>query len=249
MEDEKDLIERFFDKELNQQEQQAFRQKLQEDPSFAQAFALEQDLLDGIESLGNDKLRKELQQIHREEAPALTQAKLRPLPQKRPWWLAAAVLLIGLALAWWLWPGATVDTQGLYAQYAQHDFSFVQKSGGTRIETKLLSSAESKLKTGKYQAALNSLNQYLSIQSNDQEAALAKGIALLELGNDYPAARAIFQDLIDSKSLLANDGRWYLALLDLKLENLPAAQAALRSIPTNSARHPKAQELLQQLGV
>lgn len=246
MEDEKDLIERFFDGALNEQEQQAFQQKLQNDPNFAKAFAVEQDLLEGIESLGNDKLRQELQQIHREEAPALSRATVRPLGGRR-WWLTAAALLLGGALAWWLWPQTAPDTQQLYAQYAQHDFSFVQKSGGRGIEKKLLSSAEKSLRKGNYQGGLNSLNQYLELQIHDQEAALAKGIALLEIGDDYPAARAIFKNLVDSKSLLANDGRWYLALLDLKLHNLDACQQHLRSIPKNSARYAKAQELLQQL--
>jgi tetratricopeptide (TPR) repeat protein len=235
------LIERYFDGELDEQELAVFKQKLETDPAFAEAFRLEQTLLDGLEAFGNQQLKSRLEQIHREEATNLKPAGTVPLHPRR-WWLAAAVLLGLGILAKLLFEQRQPTPTQLYAMYAVHDFDFAEKGSGDD----LLIQAERLLKEKKYTEALPVLETYLGSHSDNAQVLLAKGIALLESGNTAEAVE-IFGKIKNGSPLYQNEAIWYLALSSLKTGNQEQAELILSSISPESARAKDANLLLKAL--
>ena len=147
--------------------------------------------------------------------------------------------LLGL-LAWQFWP--KTSPQQLYAEYAQHEFNFVEK--GSNDQT--LFQAETALKAKKYTAAIPLLDEYLKQQSDAYDVVLAKGIAHLEM-NDHEKAILTFKRLQNVNALYKIEGTWYLAMAHLKGGNLSACRTQLQNIPSDSSRYSLAQDLLSRL--
>lgn len=243
-----ELIDKYFEKSLNEEEAKIFQKRLVEDAAFAKAFQVEKDVMEGLEAMGNQQLRTDLQNIYQEEIvkdkkikTVTPPTKTRPIGQRR-WWLMAATLA-GLALlSWLLWPKA-LDTDQLYAQYAQHDFNFVEKGDSDQ----LLFQAEQALKNESYVTALPLLDQYLTSHPEAYAVQLAKGVAHLE-SNDFATANQQFKQIGKVNSLYKIESDWYLALVHLKEGNLVACAQQLAQIPEHSARYQGAVELLNSIG-
>ncbi len=241
-----DLIERYFDGDLKEQELAIFHEKLEKDQAFAEAFRLEQELMGGIESYGNERLREQLATIHEEEIRSAEvpgkDGTAAYVPIRRWMWLAAAALIGILVAGRLLMENRKPNPQQLYAMYAVHDFDFTEKSGGDN----LLADAERLLKAKDYRQALPVLETYLESRPDDMQAVLAKGIAQMEIG-EYESALADFQTVGINNPLLKNEAIWYMALVYLKQNKLAEAIGHLEQIPTNSARWKDAEALAKSL--
>ncbi|HFA52133.1 MAG TPA: tetratricopeptide repeat protein [Bacteroidetes bacterium] len=236
------LIERYFEGSLNEDELADFQKKLADEPDFASAFQLEKELMDGIENFGNQRLRKELDLIHQEEknnAAQLSETGKRVPLIPRRYWLAAAVLLGIGVLASLIFDARHPTPQQLYAMYAVHDFDFTEKSGGGD----LLSQAEALLKNKKYSAAIPILEKYIKSNPEDGPAKLAEGIAFLETG-EYERAFAIFKEIGEVNSFLKNEAVWYTGLAYLKMGDAEKAKAAFSELNKGSKRYGEAVELM-----
>ncbi len=235
------LIERYFEGDLDEAELTQLAQKRESDPAFKEAFLLEQDLIAGIETAGNQKLRTRLEAIH-SEVVRKDEATIRPLPNRRRWvWLAAAAFIGAVVLGKVLWDGKAKSPAELYAQYAVHDFDFTEKGGGDAE----LAKAEGLLKEKKYSEALPLLEAYLSGNPSERRVLLAKGVALMETG-DLPAALEVF-DQLSNNPIMAPDILWYKALVLLKENDLAACHSLLKTIPQGSQRYRDAQTLAAEL--
>lgn len=255
------LIERFFENDLSEQELAAFQQRLAEDPRFAEAFQLEKELMEGIEAFGNEQLRQQLEAMHVEETmkigPTNGQAieepgyaspfDPKPVDGKvirmvgRRWWLAAAVLGIGL-LARWFFAENKPTTEQLYAIFAQHEFDFTEM--GTNDE--LLPRAEQLLKSQKYAEALPLLETYLTNHANDTQVKLAKGKSLLELGK-YKEAMEVFSAIAEGNPVLADEAYWYQGLTYLKQGDVENCKKTMGKISASSVRKKYVNKLLRYL--
>lgn len=236
------LIERYFEGDLDEKELALVAQKLEVDPSFADAFQMEKDIVAGIEAAGNQHLRGRLDLIHQEMGNPNTAIE-RPLRSRRTWvWLAAAAFIGAVVLGKLLWDGRAKTAEELYAMYAVHDFDFTEK-GAAEEE---LREAEALLKAHKYAEALPVLDAYLSKHPTESQVLLVKGIALMEK-RDFGQAQAVF-DSISANPILASDANWYMALVSLKADRLEESISYLKMIPSSSLRYQKAQELVAELG-
>ncbi len=248
------LIARYFENDLSDKELATFQQQLREDPAFASAFQMEKDLMEGIESFGNQQLRGQLEAIHLEETAKRNASNENGLPRdenenrgkvvklvSRRWWWAAAIILVGL-VARLSFSDKKPTPQQLYAMYAVHDFDFTVK--GT--EDKLLSNLESLLKAGKYAQALPLLDTYLQLNPTDLEKMLAKGISLLEMG-EHKEAMEIFRAVRQASPIMESKSNWYIALAFLKNGDVENCKKALLTIPAESVSFKDAEELLARL--
>ena len=239
-------MERYFENSLSASELEQFQRRLKEDPAFAQAFELEKDLMEGIETLGNESLREELGEIYKEEI--LTQQSseptIGPIDKRRTisrrWWLLAAAVLAGIVL--YLWPFQRDTPERLYAQYFQPEFDFVEK-GSTQ---ELIAQAEAALKTGEYQKALPILDELLELEPESSKYILAKAIALMELNRFEDAEALMLQAQVNNPGY-TSEVSWYQALAFLKQKNLSEAINRLNQIPATSARAQDAQALSQAI--
>ncbi len=255
------LIERYFENDLSSDELAAFQKRLSNDPDFAKAFQLERELMEGIEAFGNEQLRKQLEMIHSEETgevettdeeedeppsfvspfdPELVGGKMVKMVGRK-WWLAAAVLILGLVARVLFWESNPTPQQ-LYAIYAVHEFNFTEM--GTSEE--LLSNAEGLLKAEKYEESLPVLDTYLEANQNDKEVMKAKGIALLETGK-YEEALDIFREVGQASPIFENEANWYIALTYLKQGKIKNCKKALSAISATSPKHKDANKLLEYL--
>ncbi len=177
------LIERYFEGDLDEQELAIVAEKLKDDPAFAEAFQLEEDLLVGITVAGNEALRQRLNVIHNEFGNQ-KQAIERPIRSRRIWvWLAAAAFIGAVVLGKVLWDGKAKTPEQLYAEYAVHEFDFTEKGAGEGQ----LSQIEQLLDGKQYAKALPLLEAYSNANPSDTEVMLALGIVQVELGRSGEA--------------------------------------------------------------
>jgi len=240
------LIERYFAQELSPEELAKFNRQLKEDADFAKAFQLEKDLMEGLEAMGNKNLRKDLKNIYQEEViqsksnPTMSEPNNIKANSSRRWRLVAASIAILGILGWLFWPEPS--PQQLYAEYAKHEFNFVEKGGNDQD----LFKAETALKAGKYSEAIPFLENHLKNQPNDYNVLLARGIAHLEI-DDHEKAILTFRQLRQVNASYKTEGTWYLALAHLKGGNITLSQQHLKEVPEGTGRFAQAQELLGRL--
>jgi tetratricopeptide (TPR) repeat protein len=235
------LIERYFDGDLDEQELALVSQKLKDDPAFAEAFQLEEDLQAGITVAGNEALRQRLNVIH-ETVGTKKVADVMPMRSRRIWvWLAAATFIGVVVMAKVLWDGQAKTPAQLYAVYAVHEFDFTEKGGGEAE----LAKAEGLLKEKKYAEALPVLEGYLAEHPEEREVLLAKGVALMETGNLQQALEVF--DALSNNPIMAPDMVWYKALILLKENKLAESLSLLKSVPPGSLRYSNAQALAVEL--
>lgn len=241
MEDQHKKIEQYFANELSERERRELEQQLATDSELAEAFQLEKDLLAGIEAVGNDQLREQLGQIHREEIVDQQAPKVGSI-RRLSIWAIAAILVVGLiGLMWWLMAPNELTAEGLYAEYAEYSFDFTEKgtAGG------LLFEAEAFLDQKNYDKALPLLEEYLESNPGQTTVLCAVGVCRLVVG-DVERAKTIFEGLVDNP-LFQYEAYWYLGLAYLKQENIAAARRYLEKIDSNSSRYPEAISLLKKI--
>lgn len=225
------LIERYFEGDLDAAELATVSQMLQDDPAFAEAFQLEEDLLAGITVAGNQALRQRLNAIH-ETVVVKKDAPVVPMRSRRNWiWLAAAAFIGAVVLGKVLWDGRAKTPEQLYAEYAVHDFDFTEKGGGVGQ----LAQIEQLLKTKQYEAALPLLEAYCNSNPSDTEALLALGIVQVELGRTEEALATF--DMVEGVSpLMKDEVAWWRAMVYLKTNMIDLALNEIVRISNKSAK-------------
>ncbi|MEL6863114.1 MAG: tetratricopeptide repeat protein [Bacteroidota bacterium] len=244
-----DQLEQYLLGQLSDQEQNDFEKALADNPDLKQALQMEKDLLGGVENYGNQQLREQLKNIHRE---VISQEENPQRPAKggsfrlMPLLAAAAVLLL-LILAYWNWSANTNSSSTLFAQYyTPHPVSFASRANTSEAQ---LLAIEALYKDGQYAQALPQIEQLISETPDQASLRLAAGIAQLELGR-YEAAQTRFQEIINSQdAFFADHAKWYLALAHLKFDFPELARPLLTELAqsTDADHQAEAQSLLQQL--
>ena len=245
------LIDRYFEGDLNEKELQRFNEYMGHDSDFADAIALEKDLIAGIETFGNQKLKAELQAIHEEEIGNLPQlqakneakvVRMRRFSQ----WAIAASLALGLIAAWWIINTNSSPSELALTAYEKPTFETLRGGESEAI----IGDIKTFYQNENYQKAADELQLYLETHNTDAEAWFYLGICQFELGH-YPQAIAAFQTAQKDDNL--NDqATWHLALTYLKQNNTKQAKAELQkllgdSVPTVVKMKEKAKQLMDKL--
>ena len=216
-------IDQYLQKELGNDEQQAFKQRLKEDNAFAKAYKESRQMTNYLQaSLKQPALEEELAHLGKQyfKNETTSKAKLVRMPMLRIG-LAIAAAIALLVVVW-----NPFNSGGLYVQFAQHpSLALVEKSASSE----LIQKAEKAYTSGQYEAAYLALSEVLKSEPNNVQAKLALGISALETDR-IEKAQSIFGELANGSSSLKTYGNWYLALSYIKQGENEKAKPFLEKI-------------------
>lgn len=240
------LIEDYLLNRLNPQQRMEFENRLSNDKQLSQQLKLRQLAFKGARSAGRDRLKKRLQNIHKDVNVITPPAKVRRLwPMIASIAAAIALLIVGGTL---FFSGSGSSPQELYAQnYQAYPLSLASRGGEKELQ---LAQANQLYKNKDYQAALPIIETLLTTDSKNARLLLGAGICNLELER-LEQARSHFLAIIAANDLRLQDtARWYLALSYLKDGQVAPARAQLETIVKNpqAGKYQNAKELLNALG-
>ncbi|MGK0364817.1 MAG: hypothetical protein ACI85O_001877 [Saprospiraceae bacterium] len=241
--DEKDYIDlnKYLAGGLSEVEHRAFSERIKNEPELQKELAWQQETNAFLQRKeGADKLKKTFSIVEndffKDEKP---EAKIVDIGRKK--WLGIVGVAAAAALLFFIFnPFASPD---LYQQYSNPAaISLLDRS-------EVISNAreaEIAFNAGDYKKAYAFLSAYLAKNQDDAQALLAKGIAATEIEN-YKEAEQIFQGISNGKTLLKQEGTWYLALMYLKKGEIENVKVELAKIPITNNRSKDATQLLEKL--
>ena len=240
-------IEDYLNDEMDESARKAFEAQLSSNQALQQELVLQQTLRAGIRDKGNQLLKEKLKRFHQEEinnSSDSDSAKVIPLA-RRPIVriMAAAVTLLVVALAYYLFQAPGTDTDLFAANYEPYAISLVQR--GTAQEQ--LTTADGLYREGQFseaQALLESLEAELG---DAPKVSMALAICYIET-DQLEKAQNKLNELYDNP-LYQDKVQWYLALIALKNKQPAIARAELEKLSQdqNSNYQDRAKNLLRKL--
>lgn len=225
------MIDRYLEGDLTEKEMQQFDDLVQSDTEFADAWSMEQDILEGIEAFGNEQLKAELQAIHEEErgtfkkkAEVKAEAKVVRMRRFRGLAMAASFALVLLA-GWWIVNSSGPSDQIAADFYEKPSYTGLRSGEGEADIEKIKGYYES----AAYQKAVSELELYLEGQKQNPDGLYYLGICHYELGN-YEAASIAFQNLQGLDNEYNDKATWLLALSYVNLDKKEKAKAELQKL-------------------
>ena len=244
-------IEAFVSGEMTSQEQSAFEQQLQTDPILKQQWQVYNQLHEHLTNkqsveAGEILLKNTIQEaIDEHKAATAITAKAIPMRKKLLLSLssAAAVVLLVLVvrIAFFAPP---VNGSTLYAQYSGFEKLSVTNRGNE--EDSLLKIAVEYFNNADYKHAVPALDMYLRKNPAQSRYQLAKGYALVQIG-DYVVGEQDLLQVENGSSSYVSDAKWYRALSRLKQDKTEEAKDILKKIESGEEHYIKAQEILKKL--
>lgn len=241
--EEKDYIElnKYLAGELSETRHDAFAERIKNEPELQKELAWQQEtnaFLKRKEGVNN--LKKTFSEIEndffKEEKK---EAKVVDIRRRK--WLSLVGIAAAAALLFFIFN--LFASPDLYQQYSNPTaISLLDRSDAINNARE----AETAFNQGNYQKAYAFLTAYLSENQEDTQALLAKGIAATEIGN-YKEAEQILQNISNGKSLLKEEGRWYLALMYVKQGEEEKAKIELQKFLAGNNRYDNARSLLKDL--
>jgi len=243
--DAKELLEKYVNRQLNEQEREQVKTLLKDDADFRKEFIREKAMAATIRAREKSKLRKELKGYLKDIKPTeeSTQTKAPEAPHQpkiinlrtRRLITAVAASLTLLLVSYFAFMNQGPNLDQLYA-----DNYRVYKVGinSTRDTNETLQhpAAQAYIEEN-YDQAIAQFQQLLNPTDSNVKAPFSKDAIQLYLGNAYlntaqfALAIAAFQQVAsNTQSALSEDASWYLALTHLKAGNTEEARELLDMI-------------------
>lgn len=231
------LIEGYFERNLNPEQQREFEELMASDPEFSDAVNFQK------------KLKTAIKQEERHQLKAYLQKFDKPKNTYRLWWYAAACLAIGLSLTWWIKSAPSDLPQQLYTAYFEPYPNVIVPivRGRDQMEKDLKTRAFSLYDQALYEEAVSAFEQ-LYKDSGQDYAVLYQAISLM--ASDHPKEAILLLEQKDWESINAYTeiAHWYLALAYLNNEEISKAKIYLQKVAeTNHPLASSAVQLLQKL--
>ncbi|MEM1319684.1 MAG: tetratricopeptide repeat protein [Bacteroidota bacterium] len=202
---------------------EAFEKEVADDPNFADQVQQRRTLMEKVDAYGDYEVKAQLKNLHQKEM------KLRLRRRSLRRWGFALFALLLLAIAYWLWqPQKPSSSQQLYAaHYEPYPLNFAARDGNTE---RALAEAGRFYRSGQYAKALPLFQSVYQADTTESKVLLAIGICLMEAGQLEDALQR-FQPLLQTDfDPFKDQALWYAALVHVKQEERPAAQALLQQI-------------------
>lgn len=246
-----ELIQRYFDFELSDEELERVEGKMLQDEQFLEDMQLYKSM-DQFVEIQYPALPEE-PTVHL-EGTKVVDLKPKKKVRSRKWMslAAALVLLVVSAVVFLLFlpPTASTDlAQTYWTDTNKVVFSGLKSDQPTNSNTvSLLQQASIAYSNQNYQATLAILNPITETDALFSSANLLRGEAFFEL-EQYQAAVDAFQEVIDAEQSSYRDiAYWLQALAHLKTDNTNAARSNLAFIVEQRyAKATAAEELLEKL--
>lgn len=234
--DKEQLLERYFEHQLSEEEQNILQNYLDTDASFAEEFAFQKNVKQAITLNERAKLKQKLQSF---ESPKSTKKWISK-------WSVAASIAFVLGASYWFM-NQSPDTIELYDQYYQSYPNVVAPTVRGESTSDLKSQAFYEYDSGNYPKAYELFSQ-LYANDKDDYALFYSSLSLIEMDKPQEAIA-----LMDQFDLTKNNGftpyfKWYKALSYLKIGEKEKATELLQSLSENqNPQQEQARKLLEEL--
>jgi len=235
------IIDRHLQGELDNEEQQSFKQRLKDDADFAQAYKMSRQMTSYLQaSQKQPALEEKMAELGKQYFK--TEKKHEAKQVKMPFLRIGLAVAAAISLLLLIWN--PFNSTNLYDEFATHPPLALVEKNAANI---LIEQAEQAYANKQYEVAYTALSKVIKDQPNNVQASLALGISALE-SDRTEEAKAIFVALSEGTSVLKTYGQWYVALTYIKQGDNEKAKPILESLGNDEpALKKKAKELLQKL--
>ncbi len=224
-----ELIDRYLEGVLAEEEQAVVEQRLQEDTEFKAMFEDIKSLTKGIEELGNAKLKRKFKEL---DANLGNPLKDKKVAVKEVNWTRyigwAAVLVAGLFSIIYFSSRSQISHEGIYEDYfAIYDNVVVPtKRGVDSLE--LINQAFAHYDTREYAAAALVFEEILK-KDKTEYIQFYYAMTLMEQ-QDWEGAKLILEGLLSGGENFIRQSKWYLALTYIRLKEEEQSRSLLNSL-------------------
>lgn len=245
-EDIAEWVERYVNETLSSEEQTEFRQKVQEDSTFAERVHSPLHAMAAIRMWSEEHRKQEFRAQFQELAAEQEALSVRKFPRYWPWLVAASVGILLLTIWWADSSGPQATMEELYTEYYQ-----VPNAPEARSENQsdsLLQFAHVQFNQGQFQVAIPVYEELKAQLSDNQlgEVHFFLGISFLESNETLQAISALEQ----VNGRYAESASWYRVLAWLKIGNQDSTEVGVNRIilQPNHFYKDQAEELVRSLG-
>lgn len=237
-----ELIEKYFENTLTDQELKTFEENLRNDAVFKEEFEFQKSLKQSIHLKERNELRSMLKGF--EEKSSISRFEVQK--NNKIWkFAAAAVVLIFAGIGIYKYQNIEKNNQELYLAYHQAYPNIVAPNVRGENSEGIKNESFKAYESENYQEAIQ-----LFSQIKDQEFAIFyTAVSYLELNENQKAIEILKSNKFSETPYpFATYSKWYLALAYIKTEQKTEAKLQLEALSkTNNPQKQKAQELLNEL--
>ena len=236
-----DMINRYVDGELTQEELKIFEEQMSQDAKLKSEVALYKEVNESLkENLFMDHealaLRDTIEEMRDEYFKP--KAKVISFNEIRFWVASAAAIILVVMLVWAPW------RQDLFKQYASADMPAVAERGNETDS--LLKKATVDFNDKNFSGSIPIFETILKADSANSYVHFYYAIALLQ-SDDLERSRNELLQLYNGTSLFKYDAAFYMALSYLKEKDKDHCKEWLNKIPADASVYEKAQKLKDKL--
>jgi tetratricopeptide (TPR) repeat protein len=234
--DKEQLLERYFENKLSQEEALLFQNYLDTDPSFAKEWAFQKNVKKAITLNERADLKQKLQSF---ETPKSAKKWLSK-------WSVAASIAVVLGAGYWFM-NQSPDTIELYEDYYQSYPNVVAPNVRGENSDNIKSEAFYEYDNGNYEKSLVLFSKIYETDKDDY-ALFYKALSQMELQKTTEAIATFKQFDLGKNNAFTPFVKWYLALAYLKEKQQDKAIPLLKSLTENeNPQEDQAQKLLEDL--
>lgn len=257
------LIQNYLTQSLSEKENKNFVERLKTDSSFKEKFSLEEEIFKSlnkeewsfIEDKNHTKVKeyekifkneetKEIKKILKKEKEKYQKTQNKKTNKKRSYYIAAA--LVALIISLYNIINTKESTQNIVVNYLNEtELPSIIERGEQQNE---LAKAQKLFENKEYNKALQIFEKEMQNQKNTKSVIyLYTGVSQMQI-NKLEEANKTFQKLIESELLDAPKGKWYKALVYIKMNKIKEAKEILNTIvKSKTYNFKKAEKLLKEL--
>lgn len=241
-EEQQQLIINKLDGVLTAEQEERFRQYMDQDTEFAQEYALQQGMVDALRSNHEQALRQQFQAIY-------NQVEARQQRRKVVYYgmvAAIGMMLLG-TLAWWYLGMRSPSSQQLFITY------YTPYQADPLVRGKAPAGAYQQAigyyRDGRYRAAIPLLKEVLATDTSRQDKLrLLLGNSYLQVDSTTQAVQYLTPVAASDDPMMQQFGQWYLALSYLRVNDTAAAHTVLKRISNQTGMYSeKAGALIEEL--
>jgi len=230
------LIENYLSRTLSAEDTVTFNELLQSDVDFKKEVQFYKDLQKVTEFEDGVAFKKQLQQF---------ESEFQPKKSNYTKWLAAAsiAILIGFGSMFYF---QTTSNQDLFAENFEPYRNVIQPIVRGEVSDNIKTHAFTAYEKGDYKQAITLFSEIQKTETNNYYI-FYKANGYLALDNTSEAI-SLFKNYIATKGEFSEKAYWYLALANLKENNISEAKKVFQKIiKTKTYNYKKAAILLKQL--
>jgi hypothetical protein len=234
--DKEQLLERYFENKLSQEEALLFQNYLETDASFAEEFAFQKNVKKAITLNERADLKQKLQSF---ETPKSAKKWLSK-------WSVAASIAVVLGAGYWFMNQSSNNIE-LYEDYYQSYPNVVAPNVRGENSEDIKSEAFYEYDNGNYEKSLVLFSKIYDTDKDDY-ALFYKALSQMELQKTTEAIATFKQFDLGKNNAFTPFVKWYLALAYLKEKQQDKAIPLLKSLTENeNPQEDQAQKLLEDL--